>query len=330
MSGHAYTFFNQMDIDLLNSARAMCEVKHIDVHPAIAILKKYEGALVEKGVHHLLRRLAADWGKLSSEFLDENTIPAAADIEDRTLQVLILLCKFVIQPPFGQTTPSENDVLALWVSIFSVLVKKITIHTGEKVMLASKTMRQMQSAEFGDTSDSGRKTDCLFMFGDIELSNIEFKKPNISQTELGVQNRKNIRLGRCLLEARAAFGVEAPSVLMADVSGYVAVFYQVVQMGNVAVAGKATRHLVHLPSTEGDLLEFLFSPSLAIIWNYVHHLEEQGPKLRRSKDRHVTAVSKAKLELGLERPEAETPRTVVRRFENNVTLSPTRKRKNSV
>lgn len=94
-----------------------------------------------------------------------------------------------------------------------------TDHRGEKVMSASKAVRQMQSSEFGDPSDSGRKADCLFMFGEIELSNIEFKRDGIDETEIRVQNRKNVRLGRCLQEIHSTYGVEAPSVLMADVIG---------------------------------------------------------------------------------------------------------------
>ncbi|KAF9975897.1 hypothetical protein BGZ65_008057 [Modicella reniformis] len=320
MSWRACNFFDVKNPGLVSTAKGLCEIKHINEHPTSAILEKYVGDLADKGVQYLLRRLSADWGKLSSKYLEEDAMPAAADIEDRTLQVLILL------PPFGDIAPSENDVLALWVAIFSMLTRKVTIHTGEKAMLASKAMRQMQSAEYGDPSDSGRKTDCLFMFGDIELSNIEFKRPNISETDVSIQNRKNVRLGRCLQESHLGFGVERPNVLMADVSGYVGVFYQVIYMENIAVAGRATSHLVHLPSTEGALLDFLFSPSLAIMWNYVEHLEAQGPQLRRRKDRHEVMVSKTKLAEGLARPGNEASCVVERRFENNVVLSPPKKR----
>ncbi|KAF9145342.1 hypothetical protein BGX30_009352 [Mortierella sp. GBA39] len=253
------------------------------------------------------QRLQQDWGNIGAEYPDEDTLPAVADIEDRTLQVLMQLCKFVIRPHFGKKAPSENDILMLWVSVFSLLTKNITMHTGEKVMLASKAVRQMQSSEFGDPSDCGRKADCLFMFGEIELSNIEFKRDNIDETEIRIQNRKNVRLGRCLQESQAAYGVEAPSVLMADVAGYIGVLYQVAKMGDVAVAGKATPHIVQLPSTEGGLLEFMTSPSLAILWNFMNHLEAQGPKLLRWKERHEAVISKMKLDQRLSHRETEAP-----------------------
>jgi hypothetical protein len=38
-------------------------------------------------------------------------------------------------------------------------------------------MRQLQSAEYGDVSESGRKVDMLFMFDGVEVSNVEFKRP---------------------------------------------------------------------------------------------------------------------------------------------------------
>ena len=80
-------------------------------------------------------------------------------------------------------------------------------------------MRQKQSAEFGDVADSGRKVDCMFRFKDIELSNIEFKAPGISERDVAIQNRKNVRLARCIQEAHASVGANDSQILMADVSG---------------------------------------------------------------------------------------------------------------
>ncbi|KAG9068817.1 hypothetical protein KI688_011103 [Linnemannia hyalina] len=170
--------------------------------------RKRKGSIVETEepwrslMHCLIKILAVDSLKMyEAQHSKERDITLVKDAQ--TLQVLMQLCKFVIRPHFGKKAPSENDILILWVS---------------KVMLASKAVRQMQSSEFGDPSDCGRKADCLFMFGEIELSNIEFKRDNIDETEIRVQNRKNVRLGRCLQESQAAYGVEAPSVLMADVA----------------------------------------------------------------------------------------------------------------
>ncbi|KAF9343023.1 hypothetical protein BGX26_006412, partial [Mortierella sp. AD094] len=69
---------------------------------------------------------------------------------------------------------------------------------GEKELKASKVMRMMQTAEYSDVSDAGRKMNCQFRYKDIALSNIEFKNSEIGPRELAIQNRKNIRLARCI------------------------------------------------------------------------------------------------------------------------------------
>ncbi|KAF9998316.1 hypothetical protein BGZ79_008003 [Entomortierella chlamydospora] len=324
MSGGACAFFRHNNPGLLRDAESACIMRNIEKHPCTSILKEYADVILENGVEYLQRRLAVDLGLLNAEILEGETVSDAADIRDRTLKVLLMLCDFIINPPFKNTQPSENDVLLLWVNLFSKLTKQVSINTGEKAMLASKIIRQMQSSEFGDPSDMGRRADCLFMFDDIEISNIEFKKPSTSEAEIGLQNRKNVRLGRCLQQGFVEFGVAEPSVVMADVAGYVAVFYQVKQMGDLHVAGKITPHLVQLPSTDGALWEFLTSPSLAIIWNYLDHLEKQGPKLRMIKRKHEVSISKQKMEQGLSRAKSET--TVIRKFEDNVVFSPPRKK----
>ncbi|KAF9994950.1 hypothetical protein BGZ79_000260 [Entomortierella chlamydospora] len=77
----------------------------------------------------------------------------------------------------------------------------------------------MQSLEHGDISDTGRKVDCVFMYQGIELSNIEFKRAEIGDTDLAIQNRKNVRLARCIQEAHASLGAEDPLVLLTDMHG---------------------------------------------------------------------------------------------------------------
>lgn len=132
------------------------------------------------------------------EHSDGKVLSKQALIEDKVIEILIQLCHFVHRSPFGSKAPSESDCLHLWTSIFYIIADKVTIHTGEKVLEASKLMKQMQSTEYGDVSDSGRKVDCIFMYEDVELSNIEFKNEDSSERELGLQNRKNVRLARCL------------------------------------------------------------------------------------------------------------------------------------
>ncbi|KAF9586498.1 hypothetical protein BGW38_003623 [Lunasporangiospora selenospora] len=199
--------------------------------------------------------------------------------------------------------------------------------SSEKALNASKIMRKMQSSEYGDTSDSGRKADCLFMMRGVELSNIEIKHPDTCARELAIQNRKNIRLARCIQEAHTAYGVNDSSVLMADVYGFVGDFYQVKPMGDIAIAGKTTSTVVHLPRTSGALEEFLEDSSLAIIWNFMSYLEEQGPKIVRAKERFELIQEKAALANALSRPpRSSTPSPVNRIFQQSVNLTPSKKR----
>ncbi|KAI8606386.1 hypothetical protein EDD21DRAFT_233384 [Dissophora ornata] len=179
------------------------------------------------------------------------------------------MCRFIKSPPFGTAKPSENGFLHIWAEVFAIITEKVSIHTGEKALEASKTLRQMQSMEFGEASEAGRKVDCIFKYLDIEMSNIEFKCADISERDLAIQNRKNIRLARCIQESHVAIGVHDPCVLMADVFGFVGIFYQVMPMDEISIAGKTTSTIVHIPRTEGGLLSFLKGASLAIIWNYM-------------------------------------------------------------
>jgi hypothetical protein len=95
----------------------------------------------------------------------------------------------------------------------------VLLPAAEKVLEASKLIKQMQSMEYGDVSDSECKVDCVFIYEDIELSNTEFKNEDSSERELVVQNHKNVRRARCLQEAHAIIGFKDPSAFMADVYG---------------------------------------------------------------------------------------------------------------
>ncbi|KAG0306838.1 hypothetical protein BGZ99_001664, partial [Dissophora globulifera] len=225
-------------------------------------------------------RITTDRGALSRKYMDEEHLPKEADIEDKVLRILEYL--------------------------------------GEKALKASKIMRQMQSAEYSDVSDAGRKVDCLFMMDDIELSNVEFKSPEICKKELAIQNRKNVRLTRCIQEAHVTLGIEDANVLMADVFGFVGVFYQVKPMGAIAIAGKTTSTLVQLPRTVGELEEFLEGNSLGIIWNFVSYLEQQGPRIIRAKERFNSAQVRARLSDAIASSPGGTPPPVNRTYQHNL------------
>ncbi|KAF9186980.1 hypothetical protein BGZ50_002197 [Haplosporangium sp. Z 11] len=119
----------------------------------------------------------------------------------------------------------------------------------------------------------------------IELSSIEFKRPDISSKVITVQRRKNMRLGRCLQQAHESFGCKGTSVIMGDISGFMGVSYQIKPMQETLVVGKTTASLVYLPTTAGEMESFLEGTSLAMTWNF-DFLEGQGSTLARAKKRH--------------------------------------------
>ncbi|KAF9117464.1 hypothetical protein BGW39_002160, partial [Mortierella sp. 14UC] len=264
--------------DLIGQAISLSIIDNFEEHPSVLYLQKYVETLAENGVYQLRKMLIIDWGLLHSKH-KEHHLTGEAEVEDKVLQILI--------------------------------------HLGEKMLEASKIMRKWQAEEYGDVSEAGRKVDCLFMFDGIELSNLEIKHPDISKNELGIQNKKNIRLARCIQEAHIALGVKDACVFMADVCGFVGAFCQLQPMGDISVAGRTTSTLVHLPRTAGALEEFLESSSLAIIWNFITHLERQGPRIVRAKERSDAALEKVKLSDGLAVPRGSTPPPKTRKFKHS-------------
>ncbi|KAF9578242.1 hypothetical protein BGW38_006065, partial [Lunasporangiospora selenospora] len=331
MSERACRHFEKFqENELVKSAKVSSLIEGFEQHECLTTLKKYAPILAGSTVQKFKAKLIIDRGAIFSKYWDQERLPASVEVEDKVLQILIIICQLIIRPPFGNESPSESDCLHVWLSVFSVMVDKLTIHTGEKVLESSKIMRQQQSAEYGDVSESGRKVDMLFMFDGVEVSNVEFKRPGTTEQDLAIQNRKNVRLARCIQEAHAALGVTDPSVLMADVAGFVGTIYQVKPLNEIAVAGETADTTVSLPRTRATLMAFLGDHSLAMMWNYVSRLEVQGQSVSEAKELHDLALEKAKLERakrgrGQSSPDSP-PAMIQKRFQDNVTLTPTKKR----
>ncbi|KAG0227482.1 hypothetical protein BGW41_003807 [Actinomortierella wolfii] len=179
MSQRVIDYFEEMsEEDLIGNATDLCTISKFDEHPCLQHLAKYAETLCDVGVHQLRKKLIVDWGVLHSKHKEDH-LSGDAKVEDKVLQILISL--------------------------------------GEKMLDASKIMRKWQAEEYGDVSEAGRKVDCLLMYEGIELSNLEIKHSDISKTDLAIQNKKNIRLARCIQESHVALGVENASVYMVDV-----------------------------------------------------------------------------------------------------------------
>ncbi|KAG0251618.1 hypothetical protein DFQ27_008646 [Actinomortierella ambigua] len=204
--------------------------------------------LQDHDVRYRARQLLRDRHELQKPYDLGEILPEEVQMKERVLVILEYLCRVVSNPPFKREDASENDALLVWAHILDLARSndRIALQSGERMLEASKVLRQQQAAEFGDISDAGRKVDLAFVHKDIELSNIEVKKPGISTMDINVQCRKNIRLGRCIQEQHRKYGVQEPSVIMGDVAGFVGIFYQLAKMDEVWVAGTASPSKVHL------------------------------------------------------------------------------------
>ncbi|KAF9904175.1 hypothetical protein EC991_002969 [Linnemannia zychae] len=240
-------FMFEKEEETVTDAIDSTTLSYFEEHECLAYAREYCTVLEEHGLEYLIRKLAIDRGQLFSSYPLDESLPKAVVIKEKVLRVL---------------------------------EKVVTIHSGEKVLEASKIMRNQQAVEYGDLSDSGRKVDLIFSYDKVELSNVEFKRQDISPKNITVQCRKNIRLGRCIQELHKSYGIKDPVVMMADVAGYVGFFYLVKPLKGISVAGKTTRSMAILPNTAGAMEVFLKGTSLAMIWNYLDFLERQGPKER--------------------------------------------------
>ncbi|KAF9970336.1 hypothetical protein BGZ73_006961 [Actinomortierella ambigua] len=327
MSAHVGVFLEESDEEeLFVTAKNHCLVVGFKDHACNAILVEYLPVLQEKGVEYLRLRLMVDRGKLASDYLDEPSLPPTAMLRDQILHILLEICDHILHPPYGKLAPSESDCLHYWVRVFSILVKQVTIQTGEKALGATKVIRRQQTAEYGEVSEAGRKVDCIFAFKKIELSNVEFKLRGAMDKEVAVQNRKNIRLARALQEAHARHGAGDVSVLMADVAGFVGTFYQVCPMGDIHTAGRTADSAVFLPHTPGSLELFLQSKSLAIICNYIAKLEAQGVDLSKAYDLHDSQQELQQHADGLALGRPRTPPHQSTKIRSNVVLTPSKRR----
>jgi hypothetical protein len=106
--------FGELDeADLVETAKSLSVIDGFEKHECTIITRKYGSILVAKGVNYLRKGLIVDRGAIHKEHMDLEQLPANAELEDK---------HFVLQSPFSDTIPSENDCLQLWTSIFSVMV----------------------------------------------------------------------------------------------------------------------------------------------------------------------------------------------------------------
>ncbi|KAF9912605.1 hypothetical protein EC991_010030 [Linnemannia zychae] len=320
-------FVNNGENDVITRAMDRATISAFEQHACLVILSRYLQVLQQHDVQYLARKLVRDRHDLQTPYDLNEPLPEKLQKQDKVLEILQYLCQVVSSPSFVRKDASENDALIVWAHVLGLAHSNdhITLQSGERMLEASKVLRQQQATEFGDLCDAGRKVDLVFVHKGIELSNIEFKRPGISAMDITVQCRKNIRLGRCIQEQHRKYGVTDPSVIMGDVAGFVGFFYQLAKMGEVWIVGATSPSTVHLPTTEGEFEMFLESTSLAQIFNFMEHLENEAPKIKRLQERYSRETEIGSFAQAVASPRPTTPPPKRKPFDQNVTFSPRRK-----
>ncbi|KAF9318826.1 hypothetical protein BG006_003123 [Podila minutissima] len=188
MSANAQEYFaSSQHQEPLDQACSLSVIEGFDNHPSTAIAQEYVDCLAKHGVDGLKKQLIVDRGVL-------NTSTWSARIYRRRL-TCETRCKFVLRPPFNTESPSENDCLHIWTSVFDVIMDKISLHTRDDV---------------GGLEGYASHV--------VAGTRRQFKRAEIGERDLAIQNRKNVRLARCIQQVHASLGVEDPSIFMADAS----------------------------------------------------------------------------------------------------------------
>ncbi|KAF9160465.1 hypothetical protein BGX21_003077 [Mortierella sp. AD011] len=130
------------------------------------------------------------------------------DVEYLQDEVSILKGRYRQQQRQGVPVP------LLWKPILNIIE-----HLGECVSDSSKKVKSILDEEFDEFGKFGRKIDLTFYSGEYELANCEFKLPDAPEIDVKIQNRKNIRLNRAIMESHLEASGLKLNVLYFDYQG---------------------------------------------------------------------------------------------------------------
>ncbi|KAF9943377.1 hypothetical protein BGZ67_000057 [Mortierella alpina] len=229
-----------------------------------------------------------------------------------------------MDPPYGTAQSSEADCLCQWKNVFSALKSKnVTIHTGEQILNASKVVTKGLQLEFGDMAESGRRCDLFFRSGAVELANIEIKSPAQSGSVPVCQNRKNVRLNRCIQLALEEPGMEDATVIGGDIVGMM--FFLLAKFGDIHVCGPISSEVVFLPTNAAKLEDFLDGRSLSVIFNFLRSLDELTVPATNLHLKRELRLARGNM-MNIVGPRSVTPPPKAKRLSQTVILTPTKKR----
>ncbi|KAG9322894.1 hypothetical protein KVV02_002403 [Mortierella alpina] len=317
------SYFSEVEME---AAREACLRRGFEENNAIVqVLSPLREVLQKRGMEQLQHRVISLRGEVALRAAEGTTKPGDC-LRQQVLMVIETLCTLIMDPPYGTAQASEADCLYQWKTVFSALKSKnITIHTGEQILNASKVVKKGLQLEFGDMAESGRRCDLFFRSGAVELANIEIKSPTQSGSVPICQNRKNVRLNRCIQLALEELGMEDATVIGGDIVGYLGYFYSMQKFGDIHVCGPISSEVVFLPTNAAELEDFLDGRSLSVIFNFLRSLDELTVPATNLRLKRELRLARGNM-MNIVGPRSVTPPPKAKRLSQTVILTPTKKR----
>ncbi|KAF9957986.1 hypothetical protein BGZ70_009354 [Mortierella alpina] len=240
------------------------------------------------------------------------------------LDVVEHVCQLVLRPSF-EGNASEADVVAEWKAVINMLLRDSSIYmrSGECVSKSSKDIKALLDAEYDDFGSFGRKVDLTMHAHGLELANLEFKVGEAKDLDIKIQNRKNIRLNRAIMEAQheACGGIKSP-ILFFDFQGWHGSLFALYAYEDIFVS----KYLgpVALPRSRNGLKIFLQGETLQTLFMFTDHLVAMAEALQESREEREDLASKKRHMAIFTRQ--VTPPSKERRVSGNVFLTPTKRK----
>ncbi|KAF8954100.1 hypothetical protein BGZ46_003019, partial [Entomortierella lignicola] len=153
---------------------------------------------------------------------------------------------------------SEGELVEVWPHVLSALAgHKLLLRFGELTSKATRWQHILLKEEYDldpGTATYGRKLDLHVQcrFEEWEMNNSEFKTSAISDLQVAVQYRKNLRINQAMmlyLHEKTGMPLEDIECLALDVHGLTAVLFALKYNENVFVSDLATSHMLRLPDS---------------------------------------------------------------------------------
>ncbi|KAI7904579.1 uncharacterized protein BX663DRAFT_586171 [Cokeromyces recurvatus] len=276
----------QMKVSKKAFGHKSLKIDEVDVKQYIIKLKQ---VYLEDGIDGLRSEIVKQKYEIMSEKSFKDCI---VNMKYLILEMMEIILNEV---EFGVCKSNTNEInyLVYWKSIFSVAFRgaNVILRIGETNSTGTKFDRMLNEMEFGETSAyvSGRKVDMIVetktvniknVTITVELSNAEFKKMDVEDDFITIQQNKNIRTSKSILSN--IFPLEGHNTVIGmnfvGLSGY---FFNANFIDAAVFVNKVAD--VYLPGNDVDLMDFMddCETILSIIFAYKKYMVNQAEEVNR-------------------------------------------------